>query len=237
MSNEPELSESGAPIFRHEDRQHDFEGVAGNDSRMAEIEAHVERHVGKPASVFHELVSDLVHIDVHIVEPTPERNFYTLFTTGTSDRPMAAPENASDCQYAELLICLPPDWKLEQSDFDDEANYWPIGLLKFLARFPHQYKTWLFIGHTLPNGDPPRPFADNTDFCCALLSTPALFGPDFLTLHLEDRKIHFLALVPLYREEMELKLRHGVNALLDRFEDAGVTELLDLDRVNVCAIE
>ena len=69
------------------------------------------------------------------------------------------------------------------------------------------------------------------------LLTPALFGPDFPTLELDDRQIHFLALVPLYAEEVEFKLRYGVNALLDRFADADVTELLDVTRVNVCAGE
>jgi Suppressor of fused protein (SUFU) len=237
MSNEPEFSESGAPIYRHQESQHDFEGVSANESRMVEIEAHVERYVGKPVSVFHELVSDLVHVDVHIVEPTPEHNFNTLFTTGMSDRPMTAPDDVSDCCYAEILICLPPDWKLNHKDFDDESNFWPLRWLKILARLPHQYKTWLFLGHTVPNGDPPRPFADNTDLCCALLAAPVLFGADFLTLDLDDRRIHFLALVPIYREEMEFKMRHGVDALEDRFADAGVTELLDVTRVNVCAEE
>ena len=122
MSTEPEFSESGAPIYRHQESQHDVADVSANESRMAEIEAHVERHVGKPVSVFHAIISDLVHVDVHIVEPTPEQDFYTLFTTGMSDRPMNTPEEVSDCRYAEIVICLPADWKLEQKDFEDE-NY------------------------------------------------------------------------------------------------------------------
>ena len=38
---------------------------------------------------------------------------------------------------------------------------------------------------------------------------------------------------PLYEEEMNLKLRAGAGALLDRLETAGVTELLDIERSNV----
>ena len=30
-------------------------------------------------------------------------------------------------------------------------RFWPIQMLKFLARFPHEYKTWLGWGHTIPN--------------------------------------------------------------------------------------
>jgi hypothetical protein len=58
--------------------------------------------------LFHELLSDLVHVDIHIVEPTAARNYYTLVTSGMSDRPMAAPEECRECRYAELVISLPP---------------------------------------------------------------------------------------------------------------------------------
>jgi hypothetical protein len=234
MSDEPEVSESGAPIYRHQQSRHDYEGVNSNDSRGEEIAAHVEQHIGKPASVFHEIISDLVHVDVHIVEPTRERNFFTLFTTGMSDRPMAAPPDLDDCRFAELLICLPADWKLGPRDFDDEGNYWPVRWLKVLARLPHQYETWLFTGHTVPNGDPAWPFADNTALCCALLRRPRLFGEQFPLLELDDRMIHFLALTPLYAEEMAYKLCSGFQKLEDRLDDAGVTELLNPKRFNTC---
>lgn len=42
---------------------------------------------GVLAFVWHELVSDLVHLDVHVAEPTPARPYYTVVTSGMSDRP------------------------------------------------------------------------------------------------------------------------------------------------------
>jgi hypothetical protein len=232
---EPERSESGAPIYRHQARERELEPAFGEEETIREVGEHIERHVGKPASVFHEIVSDLVHVDVHLVEPSEERDFYALVTSGMSDRPMAAPPEAGDCRYAELVICLPPDWPLTMDKLKDERNYWPIRWLKVLSRLPHEYQTWLFRGHTVPNGDPPRPFAANTKLCCALLLAPVLFGDDFQTLDVSPEKtINFLGLVPLYREEMEFKLREGLDPLLERLDEAGVTELLDLRRVNVC---
>ena len=138
----------------------DFEGASG-DSSIDEISDHIEKHVGKIHMVFHELVSDQVHIDVHWVKPTTERPFHTLVTSGMSDKPMHSPQGVDDCDYAELSICLPQDWKVSEEDFEDEKNYWPIRWLKFLARFPHEYNTRLFQGHTIPNGDPATPFAEN----------------------------------------------------------------------------
>jgi len=236
MADEPERSGSGAPIWRHQSRKRDFEVATGDSESIKKIGEHLARHVGPVASVFHEIVSDLVHVDVHLVEPTPERNFYTLVTSGMSDRAMAAPEQYRDLRHAELLVCLPPTWQLTQEAFKDEANYWPVRWLKMLARLPHEYKTWLFASHTVPNGDPARPFAANTELCCALLLRPVLFGRAFRTLRIDDEKaVHFLALVPLHREEMEFKLNQGNDALVELLDAGDVTELLDVRRPNVCA--
>ncbi len=233
MSDEPKRSESGAPIYRHEAREREFEPAFGNEQTIEAISSHVRRYVGPPETVFHEFVSDLVHVDIHWVKPTPERNYHTLVTSGMSDRPTAAPEPA--LSYAEVMICLPPDWPLTQESFQDERNYWPLRWLKLLARLPHECNTWLFASHTVPNSDPPCPFAENTKLCCALLFTPVLFGPEFPKLEVNaDKTVHFLSLIPLYREEMEFKMRKGFEPLLERLDAAGVTELLNIERKNMC---
>lgn len=59
------------------------------DSNMEEIEAHIERHVGKISMVFHEVLSDIVHIDIHQIPPTDDRPYWTLVTSGMSDLPMS----------------------------------------------------------------------------------------------------------------------------------------------------
>ncbi len=235
-SSQPEHSESGAPIYHHQARSREFELASGDEETIQRISDHIELHCGTPEWVFHELVSDLVHIDIHVVPPNEERDFYTVVTSGMSDRPMSPPAGAEEYQYAELILCLPSDWPLRQEDFKDENNYWPIRALKMLARFPHEYQTWLFTGHTVPNGNPPQPFAENTQMCCSLLLQPILFDPEFSTLAANSEKtVHFLSLIPLYQEEMDFKLREGLNSLLDRFDQVGVSELLDPNRVNVCA--
>ena len=69
------------------------------------------------------------------------------------------PEDAGAETRAELMIALPAEWKLADSQLEDERWYWPIRNLKALARLPHEYETWLGFGHTVPNGDPPEPYA------------------------------------------------------------------------------
>jgi predicted Zn finger-like uncharacterized protein len=233
-----EYSESGMPIYRHGHRQKAFTPVTGDTESIEAISGHVEAHLGPVAGVFHELVSDLVHIDVHMVGPSDDRPFHTLVTSGMSDLPMTVPEGADEWRYAELLLSLPPSWPLTEEAFRDERNYWPVRLLKVLARLPHEYNTWLGWGHTVPRGDPPQPFAPNTPLCCALLVQPLLVPDEFVQLRMPDgRTVHFYGVVPVYRQEMEFKLKHGTEALLERFAEAEVCELLDARRENLCADE
>lgn len=208
---------------------------------VEEIEKHVASCLGEPAFVWHEVVSSLVHIDVHVILPSREQPYYTLFTTGMSDREMQVPTDVKmrrELRFAELLLMLPSDWfddPRSVSELHDERKYWPIRLLKSLARFPHECHTWLGFGHSVPNGDPPSPFVDGTGLCCALLVPPVRVPSGFYDLRLSDgRSINFYAVVPLYPEELQLKLMHGTNALLERFDSEGVSELLDPTRANTC---
>jgi hypothetical protein len=231
MGHDP-VTRGGSRILRHRQRGSGFTPAGGDEGAITAITTHIETHLGPVDWVFHEVVSDLVHIDVHLVKPTPERPHWTLVTSGMSDRPMNAPD-ASD-RYAELFLSLPGDWPLHQADFAEEANYWPVRWLKALARLPHEYDTWLGWGHTIPNGDPAEPFAESTSFCCWLVLPPLLAPEEFGELEVsDDKRIRFLALVPLYEDEMNYKLEEGAQELVQRFERRGVSELVDVGRLSV----
>lgn len=227
------VSLSGQPIYRYDDAPPGLEAVQG-EICLEEISNHIETHLGPIESVFHEIVSDLVHIDVHWVPPHDGNPFHRLVTSGMSDLPMQVPAELDAPEHLELMVTLPPDWRIEQEAFQDEAWYWPVRLLKTLARFPHKYRTWLGWGHSMPNGDPSEPYAPNTNLCGALL-LPAVSAPEeFATLNIDaEKEIHFLAVVPLYREEMELKLRKGSDALLEKFGAHDVSDVIDPSRRNV----
>jgi hypothetical protein len=245
--DEPELTPSGSPIYRYENTEPaPFELAGGDDVTISAIAEHIERHLGPVSGVYHELISDKVHLDVHVVPPSAEFPFYTLVTSGMSDRPMAVPPEASldDAPpFAELCILLPSTWNIpaDPADaaafFEDENVYWPIRWLKILARFPHQYGTWLGFGHTFPNGEAAEPFADNTELGCLLLLTALSLPEEFQTLEISPTKtVHFYTLYPIYREEMALKMAQGVDALIDRFEDYDIGDVLDLTRPNTALV-
>ncbi|REE83953.1 suppressor of fused protein SUFU [Paenibacillus taihuensis] len=236
MSNQ-ERSPSGQPVYRHEAKEREHVPAYGDEDTIDRITKHVENHIGPVQTVFHELVSDLVHIDVLVVAPTKERNFYTLVTCGMSDQPMTVPPGAEAYRYAELMISLPPDWEVSEKGFRKEESYWPIRSLKTLARMPHEYNTWLYAMHTIPNGNPVEPFAANTKLTGMMLYVPATVQAinEFFVLPVSpEKEVRFFNLIPLYSEEMDYKLKHGADALLDKLSKIGVTDIINIARKNSC---
>jgi hypothetical protein len=158
-----------------------------------------------------------------------------------SNKPMSVPQNARGrgLEFVELMLCLPNSWKTNVNDvLPEETSYkdWPALWLRRLARFPHEYGMWLGWGHSTPNGDPAVPLSPDTDLCGWVLVEPKLAPDGFKQLTGKDgSKIWFLAAVPVYKEEMALKISEGAMRLEELFEEFGVTELVDTKRINVAA--
>ncbi len=213
---------------------------------LEEIQEHIHKAYPckeKEPFVFHEIVSDIVHIDVHIIPPEGERDYYVLFTSGMSDLSMNLPDGdyeKKDYNRAELLMYLPGDWKFGKTgDVDSqmpEAYYWPIRWIKFLARFPHEYHTWLGTGHTLPNGEDYAPLGEGTEMEGFFFIPPIPLGekyPGVEPLNCKDgTKINFLWAIPMYKEEIEFKLEEGFDAMMDLFSEKDFPRVLDPKREN-----
>jgi hypothetical protein len=225
----PELSEAGVRIVRHQNIESWL--PASGSSSLEAISAHIATHLGKVDTVLHEIASSLVHVDVHIVKPSAKFPYIRLVTSGMSDLPMNVPTELDVPKFLELMVTLPPDWKVDPESLKDEKWYWPVRLLKVLARFPHQYTTWLGYGHTIPNEDPPKPYAQNTRLCCALILPSPTVPEKFINLEVfPEKSIYFLAVLPLYADEMRLKLEKGGQVFLEKLVAAGITDLINPDR-------
>ena len=193
-----------------------------SEDEMSAIEQHIENTFGEFENVFHELVSPDIHVDICVVPPSDERDYYTLVTMGMGAHRMNVPEELAEykLERAELAIALPPDWKLDEESLKDERWYWPIGLLKVLARLPISNDTWLGFGHTM---DKQSPFAEDTELCAALLVGPqdvVWNGGEVCTLP-SGEEVNFYQVIPLYHNEMEYKMEHDADALLEKM--AGIS--------------
>lgn len=226
-------SGGGQPILRYQKRR-DFAPPAEADTKLiSAIESHIEKHVGAVDWIFHEVISDQIHLDVLVSMATSQRPFHVLVTCGMSQKPMTVPPGAEELRYAELVLCLPPDWKLTEDAFKDDRNYFPLRWLKTLARLPHEYGSWLGYGHTIPNGDPPSPLSGVTELSGWMLDFPLIFGNEFPVLSLGAREIRFWCVLALHAAEMQFKLANSAEALVELLERGNVGQVLALKRKSV----
>lgn len=240
---EEEMTPGGSSVLRYEDHEYEYEyqrpEVEGRN--LGEITDFLEGFLGENPAVFHEVWSDKVHMDVLYFPPGPGRNWWTLVTSGMSDLPMTVPNQVDDpeaAKYAELMLLLPKDWfdvdesgDISADQIEDPNKFWPVEMLQWLGRFPHEYQSWVWYGHSFPNGDPAVPYADNTRLSNAILLAPLYWKREQIQLTLKDsRRITFLSVVFLHDDERQLKLQDGTDALTDALDRAGADELLDISR-------
>ena len=187
-----------------------------SEDEMSAIEQHIQSTFGAFDQVLHELDSPDIHVDICVVPPSERRNYYTLVTMGMGAHRMNVPKELAEykLERAELAIALPPDWKLDKDSMQEQRWYWPVGLLKVLARLPISNDTWLGFGHTM---DKQSPFAEDTKLTAAILTGPQGVeeGGEVCILP-GGEEINFYQVLPLYQEEMEYKLKHDADALLER---------------------
>ena len=189
-----------------------------SEDEMSAIEQHIQSTFGAFDQVLHELDSPDIHVDICVVPPSERRNYYTLVTMGMGAHRMNVPKELAEykLERAELAIALPPDWKLDKDSMQEQRWYWPVGLLKVLARLPISNDTWLGFGHTM---EKQSPFAEDTELCAAILTGPQDMDLDTcgeVCILPGGEEVNFYQVLPLYREEMEYKLEHDADALLER---------------------
>ena len=198
------------------------------EEEMEAVEGHIQQYFGKFENVFHELSSPDIHVDICVVPPSEKRDYYTLVTMGMGAHRMNVPEELAEykLERAELAIALPGNWKLKHEDLKNERWYWPIRLLKTLARLPIASDTWLGFGHTMDNEED---FAKGTKLCAAILTGPqgAEDGSEVCILP-GGKEVNFYQVIPLYRDELEYKLAHDADALLDKMN--GISFVVEPDR-------
>lgn len=229
--NAKQLVDDCADYLRQEERREWSTRLDLYDqNEMEAVEAHIETHFGKFDWVMHETVpEEYVHLDICVIPPREDHNYYTLVTMGMGAYTMNAPEK--DEARAELLLNLPPDWNLGEDAWEDEHWFWPVGILKSLARYPMLHDTWFGWGHTVYGSE--DSYTDNTRLCGVMLLNPGVFGDPASVCTLPGgEEVNFYQVIPLYREEIEFKREHEADRLLEKFPNE-LLEVIDPVRPNV----
>lgn len=185
----------------------------------------IERHMknlfpDRKERVFYEQTSDFLQIDIHLLEAPTKKDFHVLYTVGMSALPMTLPGDLlpqyKPLERAELMLLLPSEWSLSlpEDGRADNRLWWPVNLMKYLARFPHEYQTWLGWGHAIPNSEEYLPYDDSTALCGVMLGA---LQEEISVMQTKDGKqINFYTLIPLYKEEIQGKQAEGTEALITK---------------------
>lgn len=191
------------------------------EAELAAVQAHIRRCFGDFQQVIKEVESPDICLEIAIIPPRPEHNYYTLATVGLGAHRMNVPEDEpqAELERAELLINLPPDWPLTDEAineaFNEERYFWPVRLLRQIARLPIIDNTFLDWGHLVRNGG--EAYAESTRLCSVLLLSPGVFGEASYSCALPGGEtVNFYQLIPLYQEELDFVLENGLAEFLEQ---------------------
>lgn len=206
----------------------------GDDRLIEAVQRRIEAHLGPIRAVWClPRPDDRVHVDLHWVPPTPTRPWHTILTTGMAERPMHAPKGLEDCRFAEVYLCLPPDWPMAARMRIERPDGWPLRVLGKVAQYPHQNASWVWYPHTFAE-HPLEPFAPGVGFSSVVLGPPISLPVEFPGIPVEPgRTVWHFSLLPLHASERAFALHRGARELLRRLAQAGVTDVVDPRRSSV----
>lgn len=198
---------------------------------------HLREWVGVSAGVFDagRLQGDPeLPVRIHHVPPTETKPFHYLATDGMRRWLQPKPAEVEDApERVELVLGLDGGWPLAPERMHEPEVTWPVQLLASLAHFPASEGAWLGEGHSLPNGDPPAPYIDGLGWCGVLILPPVSLPPEADLFEGESGPVRLFGVVPVYADELKLKLEQGTRALLERFDRHHINEVLDPERPKV----
>jgi len=202
------------------------------EEQLAMFYEHIEKHFGEIEGIVNTIPVPGVSLDIAIVPPTEQNNYYKCITMGMGAYRMNVPESIAEYQLerAELVVFLPPEWDVKSQ----ESRYvWPLLAMANASMVPADNDMWIGAGQTIMGDANDNPYDPSTGFCSMLMFSA--LDKDFEKMDLEMAglgKINFYQMMPLYPEEMDYKRRYDMNKLIDRFEDKDLLPIVNNDRKN-----
>jgi len=173
---------------------------------------YIETNMGPIKKAIQGPHDEKVYTGVLVVSPTPERQYYTLVTSGMSVLPMSY-DPQDHCQAhlrAEVYMHLPLSWKLDKESLATPEWGWPVAWLLYTAKFPHIYRVKVEWGSAIElSGSPDGVMGDSNFTGCLILTSlkhsAGVDMPDIDPL----LPINYYNLYPAYKEEIEDALKLG----------------------------
>ena len=184
------------------------------------VEDHIIEHFGSISRTIPVKESENLNLRIYVIEPTKEKDFYTIVTCGMGVYKMELPDDFKDTDLdrIELLMYLSPAWNMDLAlskptglitggtvtpifgSMYDEWNY-PVKILKNLAQAPVNNDSYFVMGNIMDDEEPLSPSTNDTG---GILISPAYISEEGCVCTLPDgEKVRFLQVMPIQTYEID----------------------------------
>lgn len=184
------------------------------------VEDHIIEHFGSISRTIPVKESENLNLHIYVIEPTKEKDFYTIVTCGMGAYKMELPDDFKDTDIdrIELLMYLSPAWNMDLAlskptglitggtvtpifgSMYDEWNY-PVKILKNLAQAPVNNDSYFVMGNIMDDEEPLSPSTNDTG---GILISPAYISEEGCVCTLPDgEKVRFLQVMPIQTYEID----------------------------------
>lgn len=201
------------------------------EDEFNELTSYIEKSFGgKITNIYHEKVSEHVHIDIVEVGPSKGADYYKLVSVGAGVYEMNVPWKLKgySLEHAELVMLLPKENKIS---LDNPESIWPIIKMKEIIRTPIRENSWLGYGHTFGDGEP---LTKDTDMKWIGLVIACDKDCQQMIYNTGDKVINYYQMLPMHNDELRYKKKHSMDELINKLDDKDIPIMMDLKRENSC---
>ncbi len=225
-----EESDGGSEIIRHS-KGEESTYYANGASYEEDIDDYFnQKYPDKETFTFVDPDNPMISVNLMstIESVNIENDVHVLYTKGMStlpmNRPKELPKEYKHLERAELFAVIPAI--IPKEEILNGEYYWLSVVLNQLAGFVHAYDTWFSHGHTIPNGQDDNSYAPENQF------TGSMLAFSDVVIAKDKVEITLLELIPLFTEEMNMKLDLGADELIKKLIDNNYSGVIN-DRINV----
>lgn len=172
--------------------------------------------------VVHENVD--YNFKIHLLKIAPASPMI-LFTEGMAEYEQAVNADNEDLKHIELYFYLPGYWNLATDE-------WPLHWLNRIAQVPQKNETWFGHGDTIPAGNPPEELQTTFKADHFIIARPKALEYSLKSKWTHNTKL--LAVIPLFKKEVDYKLRNSFSVLFKKMEKNNIDEKVDPYRTSCC---
>lgn len=177
---------------------------------------HRVKRIQNPLHPEQELLLLFLELDVPVT---------VLMTATLSTYEMPVLEKWKGREFNEIYFCLPSYWDLK--DVDNPNFSWVYTWLFKLERFVREKNTWFGPGHSIPTANPEVPISETMKQEYFFFSDPILLKEELAPVVDATKTIHFLAIIPIYGDELDYKMGKGTLKFIRKFIQRKNDEKID----------